>query len=259
MVETEQYWEERSRKYKNRFEGVMNKSFPLSLNLYLDEWMFKKILTCLGTSKKQSILDIGCGYGRISEKIIKRFPGVELRGVDISKNYVKLYNQHLSPRAKAYHASAEKLPFPDASFNLIIISVTLLYVVELKDQEKVLSEVFRVLKPSGRVIIIEPSWISRVFTVVGRFFKEPMGTAEEVRSVTFSIRRIKKIMQGNRIDFSGAAAIPIFSLALPILFILNKTSPELVRRLLRPIKYLDTRFYWWLTPSMYVSYTGVKS
>ena len=51
--------------------------------------------------------------------------------------------------------SIETLPFEDASFDAVSCTQTLLYV---EDMDKALREIYRVLKPRGRIAIIETDW-----------------------------------------------------------------------------------------------------
>jgi len=60
--------------------------------------------------------------------------------------------QDVSPPAEMVDASAEQLPFPDATFDTVVVTFVLCSVPE---QEAALAEITRVLKPSGRLLFLE--------------------------------------------------------------------------------------------------------
>ncbi len=94
-------------------------------------------------------LDIGCGSRKV---------GSEYIGLDISE----------SPNVDVI-ASADALPFKNESFVGIY---TRRCVQHIKDDEKVLSEVFRVLQENGKVELILASWRGWVFYQVRWLFKK---------------------------------------------------------------------------------------
>ena len=95
-----------------------------------------------------TILDVGCGNGLLAEMIGAPFPTV---GVDYSLGMCR------AARARgifAVHASALKLPFPNNSFDLVCCSEVIHY---YDDVSLFLTELARVTKPGGRVIISAPN------------------------------------------------------------------------------------------------------
>ncbi len=92
------------------------------------------------------ILDVGCGEG----KIWQLFPGLDITGLDISEENLKKAGKYLKP----VKGPAEKLPFKDQSFDLVIASEILEHLIA---PEKVLQEIDRVLKPGGLAIVTYPN------------------------------------------------------------------------------------------------------
>ena len=110
----------------------------------------------------KTVLDIGCGTGIISELLLEK--GVEkLVCVDYAQYMLdqcrsKLEATGLSLDKVEYKlADAENLPFEDNTFDIIVSGMVLGLVV---DQEKVLSEIYRVLKPGGEIAVSThgPEW-----------------------------------------------------------------------------------------------------
>ncbi|MEM4247002.1 MAG: class I SAM-dependent methyltransferase, partial [Candidatus Woesearchaeota archaeon] len=69
-------------------------------------------------------------------------------GIDSSKELIKIAKQRM-PDAKLIPASAVNLPFPDESFDYVIC-LAVLHHLKPEQHEKALSEIKRVLKPSGK-------------------------------------------------------------------------------------------------------------
>lgn len=110
------------------------------------------------------ILDIGCGGGLLSEEFAKH--GAEVTGVDISENSIKIAQQHakLNNLEIEYKVGiAENLPFTE-NFDVVVCTDVLEHVENL---EKCLSEVTRVLKPSGIFLydIINRTILSKISVI----------------------------------------------------------------------------------------------
>lgn len=107
--------------------------------------------------KNKKLLDIGCGPGIHLKEYIKR--GAEGFGVDISKEMVKLAKKYC-PEGNFKVGSVYSLGFEDNSFDVLTASYMLDHV---KDLEKVVSEVKRVLKGDGLFIFSIPHPIIYMF------------------------------------------------------------------------------------------------
>lgn len=99
-----------------------------------------------------AILDVGCGTGAHLE-IYQRFGG-SLHGVDTSPAMLKLARDRLGERAELMEADATNMPFETASFDLILCMLVL---HEMEDEVRngVLSEMRRLIKADGRVLLID--------------------------------------------------------------------------------------------------------
>lgn len=95
----------------------------------------------------QPLLEPGCGTGHWTEFFIQN--GFNVTGIDASENMLTIAKSKNLPAA-FIHASAEKIPFEDESFGFIT-SITMLEFV--KDQNKVFQEMYRLLKPSGYILL----------------------------------------------------------------------------------------------------------
>ncbi len=103
--------------------------------------------------KKGRILDLGCGSGR-------NFPAMpkdaEIYGVDFSEGMLKYAEKRaieLGLKAFLFKADASSLQFLDNFFDAAICTATLHCLDSQEKREKVLMEMFRVLKPKAQVFI----------------------------------------------------------------------------------------------------------
>ena len=104
--------------------------------------------------RPSSILDVGCGTGKLLRASATRFPGARLEGVDAAPQMVRTAI-HLLPPGSSIHvqeATAEALPFADGQFDLVFSTMTFHH---WADQNKGVSEVARVLSPSGRWLLAD--------------------------------------------------------------------------------------------------------
>ena len=118
----------------------------------------EKVRRILAASPAKSILDIGCSNGAI----LKPLAGTrELHGVDISDELVQRANA-MGMKAVVHDVESGSLPYPKDTFDAVFCGETIEHQV---DTDWLLSEINRVLKPGGVVVLTFPN--SR--TVLGIF------------------------------------------------------------------------------------------
>lgn len=99
------------------------------------------------------VLDVGCGDGRLLSELILRVPYAELYvGLDPRPEAVPAEVRAQEPRLSVVRGAAEALPLPDASFDLVL--ATLSFGLWL-DQRAGLAELARVVSDHGKVIVVE--------------------------------------------------------------------------------------------------------
>jgi ubiquinone/menaquinone biosynthesis C-methylase UbiE len=107
----------------------------------------------------KAVLDVGCGTGRLLRALEARFPGALVEGVDAAPAMVK-QAMALLPEGSRIHvqeATAERLPFPDETFDLVFSTMTFHH---WSDQAKGAAEVRRVMTAGG-------CWILADFVATG--------------------------------------------------------------------------------------------
>jgi ubiquinone/menaquinone biosynthesis C-methylase UbiE len=103
------------------------------------------------------VLEIGCGTGNLALRTKRRHPSVEVVGLDpdgaaLDRAARKARRAGLDVRWDRGFADA--LPYPDASFDLVL-SAMMLHHVEAADRPTALREVARVLAPGGTVLVLD--------------------------------------------------------------------------------------------------------
>lgn len=105
----------------------------------------------------ESVLDVGCGSG-LDTMIAATMTGPAGRvvGIDMSYEMLERAKQNLSlthlKNVSFQESSAEDLPFPDKDFDVVISSGVFNLI---PDKRKALREVFRVMKPGGRLMMAD--------------------------------------------------------------------------------------------------------
>ncbi|HXX89099.1 MAG TPA: class I SAM-dependent methyltransferase [Acidimicrobiales bacterium] len=111
----------------------------------------------------RAVLDVGCGTGQLLRRAAVRFPGAELVGADPAPGMLERARESPKDEIEFVNAAAEKLPFPDARFDLV---VTTLSFHHWADQQQGLREVRRVLRDEGLFVLTDgsvPGWLRWAF------------------------------------------------------------------------------------------------
>ena len=157
--------EEKSKKVNAVFNSVatnydlMNNLMSMGLH-----HVWKKILIETTTLKaKSKILDIAAGTADLSIEFLKKNKGFEVFHTDINLSMLKEGRKKLINKGKitpSILCDAEALPFPNNFFDCVTIGFGLR---NMTNKEQALKEIYRVLSPGGKVVILEFSKIWRPF------------------------------------------------------------------------------------------------
>ncbi|MBI1968629.1 class I SAM-dependent methyltransferase [Candidatus Woesearchaeota archaeon] len=121
--------------------------------LFLRQQAIEHSYSLLGDLRNKTLLEIGSGSGKQAVFFAKQ--GAKVSVVDISSESLKAVLRMAEKQdvaVQSYQMNAEKMGFEDETFDRVYINSVLMHV----EQEKVLQECSRVLKPGGKVIIVEP-------------------------------------------------------------------------------------------------------
>ncbi|HEV2883457.1 MAG TPA: class I SAM-dependent methyltransferase [Pyrinomonadaceae bacterium] len=118
---------------------------------YTKEWHIP-IAADFAQARGLKVLEIGCGLGTDGAQFARA--GADYTGVDLTDAAVDLARRHFEHAGipgKFQTADAEKLEFPDASFDLVYSHGVLHHTPET---QKAIDEIHRVLRPGGRAMIM---------------------------------------------------------------------------------------------------------
>ncbi len=109
-----------------------------------------------------SVLDVGCGTGRLLRRANRYWPEAQLIGVDPASGMIERA-KFLTPNATFFTGMAEALPLQDASVDLALSTSSFHH---WQNQAAGIREIARVLRPGGYFILVDasfPGWLVRVF------------------------------------------------------------------------------------------------
>jgi ubiquinone/menaquinone biosynthesis C-methylase UbiE len=111
-------------------------------------------LALAGSARPHRVLDVGCGTGYLLRGLAARIPEArELAGIDAAPAMIETARTMAGDRRIRFAtATAEHLPYPDETFDLVISTTSFDH---WSDQRAGLAECFRVLVPGGRLVLID--------------------------------------------------------------------------------------------------------
>jgi SAM-dependent methyltransferase len=121
---------------------------------------------------------VGCGLGSFLARVSSRRPELQLCATDIDAEAVEATRARV-PGVSAIESSAEEIPFPSQSMDI----VTAWDVIEhVPDLDRVRSEVMRVLRPRGAFLFVVPVYDGATGPLISRLDKDPTHIHKRPRS-----------------------------------------------------------------------------
>jgi arsenite methyltransferase len=128
--------------------------------------VWDELLNGLGLRGDENLLDVGCGRGAVLMLAAERLPAGRAVGVDLwsatdqsgNSERTTLRNAELEgvqDRIELHTADMRRLPFPNASFDVVTSSLAIHNIGNADGREQALREILRVLKADGTVMIAD--------------------------------------------------------------------------------------------------------
>ena len=128
------------------------------------EW--ERILDSLHLRGDEGVLYLGCGRGAVLTAVARRLTSGRVTGIDIwskkdqsgNARDVTLRNvslEGLADRVQIDTGDMRALPYPDATFDLVVSSLAIHNIPSKADRKQAIAEGYRVLKPGGRIVIAD--------------------------------------------------------------------------------------------------------
>lgn len=96
------------------------------------------------------VLDAGCGTGALAERLLAAVPAATLTGVDLSPRMAEVARARLGGSAEVLLADVERLPFHDASFDLVVCNDSFHH---YPSPDRAAFQLWRVLAPGGALVL----------------------------------------------------------------------------------------------------------
>lgn len=137
----------------DRFTKLVGGSFDyfidLRIGLALDQLGDKR-----ARWRAPRVLDFGCGIGAAAARLAERLPEALVAGIDPSSESIAAASAMQAPRTEFFVSTSTRLPFEDASFDLVYSNGTFHHIPHA-DHAAILAELRRVLRPGGDLFIFE--------------------------------------------------------------------------------------------------------
>ncbi|MBC9796375.1 class I SAM-dependent methyltransferase [Sinomicrobium sp. FJxs] len=101
----------------------------------------------------EDLLDIGCGAGNYTLKMLSKCPGLNCTLVDLSQPMLDRAEERVgietSGKIDAFHGDIREADFADKHFDIVLAGAVLHHLREDEDWESVFKNIYRMLKPGG--------------------------------------------------------------------------------------------------------------
>lgn len=162
----------------------------------------------------KTMLDIGCGAGNYTLKMLEKIPGLDCTLIDLSMPMLQRAQQRVSAvtsgKVEMIQADILVAELPDLHYDIVLAAAVLHHLRADGDWEKVFSKIYRSLKPGGSfwisdLISHEPGELNQLFEERYANYLEELGGAEyrekvltyidaedSPRSVAYQLELMKK-------------------------------------------------------------------
>jgi demethylmenaquinone methyltransferase/2-methoxy-6-polyprenyl-1,4-benzoquinol methylase len=209
------------------FDGIAGRYDFLNhfLSMGIDRSWRKKAIREVMAIQPKAILDIATGTGDMAIAAVKAIPAAQVKGVDISTGMLevgrkKITALKLADRIQLAEGDSEALPFTDGGFDAVMCAYG---VRNFEHLEAGLREMLRVLRPGGKVAILEFSQpktfpVAQLYRVYFRYILPAIGkmVSKHSRAYTYLPESVAAFPEGKafcemlrRCGFSAAKARPL--------------------------------------------------
>lgn len=127
------------------------------LSMGIDKGWRRRAIRVLAETNPKLVLDVATGTGDLAIEIVQRTKAEKVVGLDLSREMLqvgkeKIGKRGLHGRIEMVHGDSEHITYPDNTFDAISVAFG---VRNFEHLEEGLSEMHRVLKPGGKLVVLE--------------------------------------------------------------------------------------------------------
>lgn len=118
------------------------------------------LLRHMSRQSPSSVLDVGCGSGHALAAIRRMLPAARLTGIDLSPFLLARAEERIAGEVELVHGDAAGLPWADGTFDAVVTQHALGHMPRAA-AVAAWREAARVLRPKGRLYVLEHAWHPR--------------------------------------------------------------------------------------------------
>ncbi|MCB0664042.1 MAG: bifunctional demethylmenaquinone methyltransferase/2-methoxy-6-polyprenyl-1,4-benzoquinol methylase UbiE [Saprospiraceae bacterium] len=179
------------------------------LSAGIDVYWRKKAIAKLKSKQPKVILDVATGTGDVAIEMVKQLKPDKIVGLDLANEMLevgrkKIKKRELDQIIEMVQGDSENLPFQDNTFDAVTVAFG---VRNFENLEQGLSEMHRVLKPGGQVVVLEFSkpkmppfkqlynfYFKNILPVVGRI------TSKDPKAYSYLYESVQAFPDGVRFE-----------------------------------------------------------
>jgi ubiquinone/menaquinone biosynthesis C-methylase UbiE len=147
------------------------------------------VLARLTGTQPEVVLDLGCGTGKLTQRLTEQFPDAEVVGIDYSVGMLSEAGDRVGTRANLVRADAQYLPLRAASVDVVVCTESFHW---YDDQRQALAEIAAALRSGGQLVIASIAAVTDVGESAVRRLSAAGG--QPVRALT--PRRLRDLATG---------------------------------------------------------------
>jgi SAM-dependent methyltransferase len=139
--------------------------------------IWQKVIDGLALNGSEQALDLGCGHGSVAVMLAKQLPNGHVTGIDLWRSVDQSGNSEEATRRNAVANGVDAritldtgdmtaLPYADESFDLVTASLAIHNVRTQDARRRAVLEALRVLRPCGRLVIVDIERVPEYLAVV---------------------------------------------------------------------------------------------